>query len=56
MSVSSKVVGGGTSPSAAAAPDTSAVSAPEKERGGRTTPNDAPRGHVGPTSSEQPSV
>ena len=49
MSESSEVVSGGTSPSAVAAPDTSAISAPVEEGGGRTTPEDAPLGCVGST-------
>ena len=42
MSESSEVVGGGTSASAAAAPDASAVAAPVEERGRGTTPEDSP--------------
>ena len=49
MFESFEVVDGGTSPSVAAAPDASAVSAPLVEGEGGTTPNDAPLGCVGPT-------
>ena len=49
MSESSEVVGGGTSPSAVATLDDSAVSAPVEEGGGGITPNDTPLGHVGST-------
>ena len=49
MFESSEVVGGGTSASAIAAPDTLAVLALVEEREGGTTPDDAPLGRVGPT-------
>ena len=57
MSESSEVVGGGTSASAAAAPDVSAASAPDvsaasapvEEGGGGTTLDDAPLGCEGAT-------
>ena len=56
MFESSKVVGGGTLASSAAAPDASTVSAPVEEGGRGTTPDDTPLGCVGPISSEQPST
>ncbi len=43
MSESFEVVGGGTSASAAPAPDVSV--APIEEGGGKTTPENAPQGH-----------
>ena len=51
MSESSEVVGGGTLASAAAAPppNTSAVSAPVKEGGRGTVPEDTPLARVKPT-------
>ena len=49
MSESSEVVGGGTSASAAAAPDASGVSAPIEEGGWGTSLEDTPIGHVEPT-------
>ena len=49
MFESSKVVGGGTSASAVAAPDISAASTPVEEGVGGTTSEDAPLGHEGST-------
>ena len=49
MFESSKVVGGGTSALAVAAPDASTASAPVEEGGGGTAPDDAPLGCEGST-------
>ena len=49
MSESFKVVSGGTSALAAAAPDASAVLTPVEEGGGGTAPEGTPLGHVEPT-------
>ena len=49
MSESSEVVGGGTSASTAPPPNTSAISAPVKEGGGGTVPEDTPLARVKPT-------
>ena len=49
MSESPEVVDEGTSASSAVTPDISAASAPVKEGGGGTAPDDTPLGHKGAT-------
>ena len=49
MSKSSEVVGGGMSAAVAATPEVSAALTPVEERGGGTSPGDAPLGPKGST-------